>query len=133
MGAARQAEAPSRAGYASRKSWAKATERAWLEAAAARCPDYSEPQKYVAAMRTLAARFPDDPDAQALFAESLVSPYDGGATLPAANRPTASKKLSACSRRALAISEPSSRQSLVHPRRRIVAQLLSEPYPALNV
>lgn len=51
-----------------------ATERAWLEAAAARCPDYSEPQKYVAAMRGLAARFPDDPDAQTLFAESLLVP-----------------------------------------------------------
>lgn len=50
------------------------TEQAWLEAAAARCPDGSHPQKYVAAMRALAARFPDDPDAQTLFAESLLLP-----------------------------------------------------------
>lgn len=48
-----------------------ATEQAWLEAAAARCPDCSQPQKYVAAMRALAARFPD---AQTLFAESLLVP-----------------------------------------------------------
>jgi tetratricopeptide (TPR) repeat protein len=53
---------------------ATVTARAWLEAAAARCPDYSQPQKYVAAMRALAARFPDDPDAQTLFAESLLVP-----------------------------------------------------------
>jgi tetratricopeptide (TPR) repeat protein len=53
---------------------ATVTERAWLEAAAARCPDYSQPQKYVAAMRALATRFPDDPDAQTLFAESLMVP-----------------------------------------------------------
>lgn len=49
-------------------------ERAWLEAAAARCPDYSEPQKYIAEMRALAARFPDDPDAQTLYAEALMVP-----------------------------------------------------------
>ena len=51
-----------------------ATDRAWLEAAASRCPDYSDPSKYVSAMRTLAARFPDDPDAQTWFAESLLLP-----------------------------------------------------------
>jgi len=50
------------------------TDRAWLEAVAARCPDYSQPQKYVAGMRSLAARYPDDPDAQTLFAESLLVP-----------------------------------------------------------
>jgi hypothetical protein len=61
-----------KAGFATKE--ATATERAWLEAAAARCPDYSQPQKYVAAMRALAARFPDDPDAQTLFAESLLVP-----------------------------------------------------------
>lgn len=49
-------------------------DRAWLEAAATRCPDFSEPSKYVAAMRALAARWPDDPDAQTLFAESLMLP-----------------------------------------------------------
>jgi tetratricopeptide (TPR) repeat protein len=51
-----------------------ATERAWLEAAAARCPDYSQPRQYIAAMRALATRFPDDPDAQTFFAESLLLP-----------------------------------------------------------
>jgi tetratricopeptide (TPR) repeat protein len=50
------------------------TDRAWLEASAARCPDFSDPSKYVAAMRALAARFPDDPDAQTLYAESLMVP-----------------------------------------------------------
>jgi tetratricopeptide (TPR) repeat protein len=51
-----------------------AIDRVWLEAAAARCPDYSDPAKYIAAMRALAARFPDDPDAQVWFAESLLLP-----------------------------------------------------------
>lgn len=51
-----------------------AVDRAWLEAAAARCPDYSDSSKYVSAMRALAARFPDDPDAQTWFAESLMVP-----------------------------------------------------------
>src|SRR5579883_1294170 len=49
-------------------------DRAWLEAAAARCPDFSDPSKYIAAMRALAARFPDDPDAQTFFAESFMVP-----------------------------------------------------------
>jgi tetratricopeptide (TPR) repeat protein len=53
---------------------ANAEERPWLEAAASRCPDYADPSKYVAAMRALAARSPDDPDAQTLFAESLMVP-----------------------------------------------------------
>jgi hypothetical protein len=51
-----------------------AEDRAWLEAAAARCPDFSDPARYIAAMRALAARFPDDPDAQTWFAESLMLP-----------------------------------------------------------
>src|SRR5579862_6940130 len=45
-----------------------AIDRVWLEAAAARCPGYWEPAKYISAMRALAARFPDDPDAQVWFA-----------------------------------------------------------------
>ncbi len=48
--------------------------RGWLEAAAARCPDYSDPAKYVSAMRALAAKYPDDPDAQTWYAESLMLP-----------------------------------------------------------
>jgi len=51
-----------------------AVDRLWLDAAAARCPDFSDPSKYVAAMQALAARFPDDPDAQTWFAESLMLP-----------------------------------------------------------
>ncbi len=49
-------------------------ERAWLEAAAARCPDFSDPGRYVRAMRELAAQRPDDPDAQTLYAEALMLP-----------------------------------------------------------
>ncbi len=49
-------------------------DRAWLEAAATRCPDYSDPSKYVSAMRQLAQRFPDDPDAQTWYAEALMVP-----------------------------------------------------------
>jgi len=48
------------------------TEREWLEAAGSRCPDFAEPNRYVQAMRELAARYPDDPDAQTLYAESLM-------------------------------------------------------------
>ena len=51
-----------------------ATERRWLEAAGTRCPDFSVPSRYIAAMRALAARLPDDPDAQTFYAESLMVP-----------------------------------------------------------
>ena len=56
-------------------------ERAWVAAVARRCPEY-RPAPYIEAMRTLAARYPDDPDIQTLFAESLMLPvrwhwYDG--------------------------------------------------------
>ncbi len=53
---------------------AGSTDRAWLEAANARCSEYGDGSKYIAAMRTLAARYPDDPDAQTFFAESLLIP-----------------------------------------------------------
>lgn len=49
-------------------------DRAWLEAAQTRCPDFSDPSRYVLAMRDLAARMPDDPDAQTLYAEALMIP-----------------------------------------------------------
>lgn len=49
-------------------------ERTWLNAAAARCPDFSDPTHYVQAMRELAKRCPDDPDAQTLYAEALMLP-----------------------------------------------------------
>jgi len=78
-------------------------ERAWLEAAASRCPDYSDPAKYIAAMRALAARFPDDPDAQTWFAESLMLPvrwrwYSSGGQ-PAAGVEEAERVLEAVLRR----------------------------------
>ena len=62
---------------------ATANERAWLEASATRCPDYADPSRYIAAMRALADRLPDDPDAQTFYAESLLIPvrwrwYAGG-------------------------------------------------------
>jgi tetratricopeptide (TPR) repeat protein len=49
-------------------------DRAWLEAAGTRCPDFSDPSKYIRVMRDLAARLPDDPDAQTLYAEALMIP-----------------------------------------------------------
>jgi len=49
-------------------------ERAWLEAAGTRCPDFGDPSKYVRAMHDLAARLPDDPDAQTLYADALMIP-----------------------------------------------------------
>ncbi|MFL6350820.1 MAG: tetratricopeptide repeat protein [Bryobacteraceae bacterium] len=49
-------------------------ERAWLKAAEARCPDFSDPARYVHAMHELAEQYPDDPDAQTLYAEALMIP-----------------------------------------------------------
>lgn len=48
-------------------------ERLYLQAAAARCPEY-QPQPYITAMRDLARRWPDDLDAQTFYAESLLIP-----------------------------------------------------------
>ncbi|MBV9669873.1 MAG: hypothetical protein JOZ43_02860, partial [Acidobacteriales bacterium] len=50
------------------------TDRGWLNGAAARCPDYSDPGRYIGAMREVAAHNPDDPDAQTLYAEALILP-----------------------------------------------------------
>jgi tetratricopeptide (TPR) repeat protein len=52
---------------------APAEERAWIDALAVRCPEY-QPAPYIAQMRALAERFPDDPDAATLYAESLMLP-----------------------------------------------------------
>jgi tetratricopeptide (TPR) repeat protein len=52
---------------------APARERAYLEAAATRCPE-ERAQAYIDAMRALAARYPDDLDAATLYAESLMVP-----------------------------------------------------------
>jgi tetratricopeptide (TPR) repeat protein len=51
-----------------------AMERAWLEAAATRCPDFADPSRYVRAMRDLVAKAPDDLDAQVFYAEALMVP-----------------------------------------------------------
>jgi tetratricopeptide (TPR) repeat protein len=49
-------------------------EKAYLEAAEKRCPDYSRPEAYSSAMRELAGRYPEDLDAATLLAESLMVP-----------------------------------------------------------
>jgi len=49
-------------------------ERAYLEAARTRCPDFAKPEAYVAAMRVLADRWPDDLDARTLYADALMLP-----------------------------------------------------------
>lgn len=49
-------------------------ERTWLNATQARCPDFSSPERYVRAMHDLAKQYPDDPDAQTLYAEALMIP-----------------------------------------------------------
>jgi tetratricopeptide (TPR) repeat protein len=54
-------------------SSAPARERAYLEAVAAWCPEYNF-AAYTAAARKLAAAYPDDLDAQTLYAESLMIP-----------------------------------------------------------
>src|SRR5581483_2279938 len=46
-------------------------ERDWLTAAGSRCPDF-DPARNVDAMRRLAQRYPDDPDAQTFYAEALM-------------------------------------------------------------
>jgi tetratricopeptide (TPR) repeat protein len=48
-------------------------ERAYLDAVAAVCPEY-KPEAYVAAAKKLAEAYPDDLDAQTLYAESLMIP-----------------------------------------------------------
>jgi tetratricopeptide (TPR) repeat protein len=50
------------------------SERDWLEAAGSRCPDFGDPGRYVHAMRLLAAKYPDDPDAQTMYSEALMIP-----------------------------------------------------------
>jgi tetratricopeptide (TPR) repeat protein len=52
----------------------RSVERDWLEAAKTRCPDYSDPARYVRAMRDFAARYPDDLDALTLYAEAIMVP-----------------------------------------------------------
>ncbi len=56
---------------------APARERAYLQAAATRCPE-EKSQAYIGAMRALAERYPDDLDASTLYAESLMIPVRWG-------------------------------------------------------
>src|SRR3954447_24171580 len=51
-----------------------ARERAYLEAVQTRCPEFAKPEAYIAAMRRVAERWPDDLDAQTLYADSLMLP-----------------------------------------------------------
>jgi tetratricopeptide (TPR) repeat protein len=76
-------------------------ERAYLRAVATWCPNY-QPKAYSDAMRELAQRYPDDPDAQTIFAESLMIPvrwhwYANGT--PAAGMAEAERTLEAVIRR----------------------------------
>ncbi|MDX2151486.1 MAG: hypothetical protein SFV54_12185 [Bryobacteraceae bacterium] len=48
-------------------------ERDYFDALAAKCPEYN-PAAYVAAMKALAAKYPDDLDAATLYAESIMIP-----------------------------------------------------------
>jgi len=50
-----------------------ASEKAYLEAVASRCPAY-DPVRYIDAMRQLHEQYPDDLDAATLYAESLMVP-----------------------------------------------------------
>jgi tetratricopeptide (TPR) repeat protein len=52
---------------------APAHEKAWIDAVAARCPEY-QPDRYISAMGALRRRFPDDLDVLTLYAESLMIP-----------------------------------------------------------
>ncbi|HMD47612.1 MAG TPA: hypothetical protein VKG79_00885 [Bryobacteraceae bacterium] len=78
-------------------------ERAWLDAAGTRCPAFADPSKYIRAMHDLAARWPDDPDAQTLYAEALMLPvrwkWYGQDGKPAAGVPEAETVLEAVLRR----------------------------------
>jgi tetratricopeptide (TPR) repeat protein len=51
---------------------ASGREREYLAAAAARCPEFKDPDAYIAAMRALAERWPDDLDAQTLYADAIM-------------------------------------------------------------
>ncbi|MEO8369824.1 MAG: hypothetical protein ABI806_11535 [Candidatus Solibacter sp.] len=81
---------------------APARERAYLEAAATRCPAYKG-DVYAAAMKHLAEQYPDDLDAATLYAESLMVPvrwrwYASDGT-PAAGMPEAERALEQVLRR----------------------------------
>ena len=95
---------------------APARDRAYLEAAATRCPEY-KPEAYVAAMKSLAERYPDDLDAATLYAENLMVPVrwhwyagDGKAA------PGVAEAERGAGAGAAPVAEPSGRESLLHSR-----------------
>jgi tetratricopeptide (TPR) repeat protein len=47
-------------------------ERAYLEAVKSRCPDFANPDAYIAAMRAVSERWPDDLDAATLYADAIM-------------------------------------------------------------
>jgi tetratricopeptide (TPR) repeat protein len=51
---------------------ASGREREYVAAAASRCPEFKDPDAYIAAMRALAERWPDDLDAQTLYADAIM-------------------------------------------------------------
>jgi hypothetical protein len=53
-------------------SQAPAGEQAYLQAVSTWCPTQFHPETYIAAMKALAAKYPDDLDAQTIYAESLM-------------------------------------------------------------
>jgi len=55
-------------------SGAPERERAYLQAVATQCPEYKNPDLYIAAMRSLKDRYPDDLDALTFYADSLMIP-----------------------------------------------------------
>ncbi len=62
------------AAEAGRKLATAPRERAYVEAVLARCPEFAKPEAYIAAMRVVAQRWPDDLDALTLYADSLMIP-----------------------------------------------------------
>ena len=92
------------ASAAGRKTFGVASprERAYIEAASTWCPEY-KPEQYTAAAKKLAADYPDDLDAQTLYAESLMIPvrwhWYGPDGAPAAGMPEAEHVLEDVMRR----------------------------------
>lgn len=78
-------------------------ERAYLEAVQTRCPDFASPDPYIAAMRGIGERWPDDLDALTLYADAVMVrsrwKWYGADGQPAAGMPEAERTLEAVLRR----------------------------------
>ena len=95
---------------------APARDRAYLEAAATRCPEY-KPEAYVAAMKALAERYPDDLDAATLVRGEPDGP--GALALVHGRREGGARGGGGGARAgagAAPVAEPSGRESLLHSR-----------------